>query len=295
MILALGSIFLSTNTPTGQSQLQKTFIAMIFAFVISFHAQTITEYIAVITNNWSVFPYISTITIDFIAVGSQIILALLMILISWVMWSKSQAIAHLNDINQIFTIKFVTFILEILLVTLYYGLVKSLEVDFSEFSKTKNVSSYITNLSAKPEAFLMTLIFGIFLVWDLIIDIFKSPTNPVALGNLNKLKNFFKGFLVYCLISLISFLAALLILTTTPSHSSALITIFSDLALICILLFFYQAKILEYYLLKIFPDQDSRPNTKRTDPPTLWETTRVVVLVMLFIIFSVVVGICIHQ
>lgn len=282
-----------SQSSSGQHQLQKTFIAMIFAFVISYHAQTITEFIAVITNNWTTFPISSEITYDFIAVTTQIILALLMVSISWIMWSKSSAKAHTDDIETIFSVKFIAFIIEILLVTLYFGLIKSLEVDISEFNKNKDLSKYITNLSAKPEAFLMTLVFSIFLLWDLIIDILKTP--PQTTTFIYKVKNFFRGCLVYCSISTICFIGSLLILVNTPVTASPFVAIFSDLALISVLLFFNQAKALEFYLLKLFPDQSYRPNTKRDNAPSTWEITRIVVLFVLYIIFFTMVAVCIHQ
>lgn len=285
---------MSINPSIEQNQLQKTFIAMVFAFVISFHAQITTEFLAVLTNDWKSFPISSAVTLDFLAVFTQIVLALLMISISWVMWSKSQANAHLNDINQIFTVKFFTFLLEIILVTLYYGLAKSLEVNFSKFDETKDVSQYITKVSAQPETFLMIIIFAIFLIWDLITDLIKSPTNPVPRDIKGKIKSFFAGYIVYCSVSTVCLAVSLILFLIIPSESSVLVTIFSDLALICILFFFYQAKVCEYYGLKRFPEQCSRKNTNRNAPPTNWEKFRLILLSFLYILFLVMIGICIH-
>ncbi|WP_046206071.1 hypothetical protein [Acinetobacter radioresistens] len=282
------------STP-GQNQLQKTFIAMVFAFVISFHAQTITEFLAVLTNNWTSFPIGSGINLDFLAVAAQIFLALLMISISWIMWSKSQAQAHLNDINQIFTIKFFTFILEILLVTLYYGLAKSLEVDFSEFNKTKETSKYITTVSPLPEIFIMSLIFIIFLIWDITTDIINSPSEYKSSDCFDSFIDQLCGYFVYCSVSTICLIASIFLLVIIPQNPTALTTILADLALICILLFFYQAKVYEYYGLKIFPWQATRKNTKRADPPTKWEKCRVILLSITYLVFALMVGLCILQ
>ncbi|MFK4204959.1 hypothetical protein [Acinetobacter junii] len=283
------------QSPSNQNIVQTTFVAMIFAFVISFHAQNISEFLTVITNNWTSFPLSPDITIDFLAVATQILLALLMISISWIMWSKSKASAHINDIQQIFTVKFLTFILEIILVILYYSLAKSIEVDFSEYNKTKNMSDYITRVSPQPEIFIMIMIFSIFLLWDIITDIIKSPTTPIPSGTIARLKNLGAGYIVYCSTSTVCLIAAIAIFFIIPSNSNALITIISDLALITILLFFYQAKILEYYGLKLFPSQESRNNTKRNTPPTNWELFGIIILFSLYIIFAIMVGICIHQ
>ncbi|MFV7441187.1 hypothetical protein ACNPMZ_06970 [Acinetobacter pittii] len=278
---------------SDQNILQKTFIAMIFAFVISFHAQTISEFLTVITDNWTVFPISSAVTIDFLAVAMQILLALLMISISWIMWSKSQAKAHINDIEQIFTIKFITFILEIVLVTLYYSLAKSLEVDFSEYNKTKNVSDYITKVSALPETSLMIMIFGIFLTWDLITDIFKSPSNFVSSDTFDKFSDFVCGFIVYCSVSAICLIASIIIFFVIPPDPTTLTTIYADLALIFILFFFYQAKAYEYYGLNTFHWQATRKNTKRKHPPTTWERRRVILLIILYLAFAVMIK-CTH-
>lgn len=281
--------------PSDRNILQKTFIAMVFAFVISFHAQTITEFLTVITNNWTSFPISPAITIEFLAVAMQILLALLMISISWVMWSKSQANAHTNDIDQIFTVKFFTFILEIIIVTLYYSLAKSLEVDFNEYNKTKNVSDYITKVSALPEASIMIMIFSIFLIWDLITDIIDSPSRYVPFDIFDKFINFFCGYVVYCSVSTLCLIASIVIFYITPSNSSALTTISADLALICILFFFYQGKAYEYYGLNLFPWQATRKNTKREHPPTRGQKRRVIYLSILYTLSAALVGLCILQ
>lgn len=277
---------------SDQNILQKTFIAMIFAFVISFHAQTIAEFLTVITNNWTFFPIPSALILDLLAVAMQILLALLMISISWIMWSKSQAIAHTNDIEQIFSAKFITFILEIILVTLYYSLAKALEVDFTEYNKTKNVSDYLTKVSALPETSIMIMIFAIFLIWDLITDIFKSPSNYIHSDIFDRFLNFLCGCIVYCSVSALCLIASIVIFLIIPADSTALTTILADLNLVFILFFFYQAKAYEYYGLEIFPWQATRKNTKRDHPPTKWERRRVILLIILYIVFTVMVGLC---
>ncbi|MFG4622288.1 hypothetical protein ACF0CC_13570, partial [Acinetobacter baumannii] len=76
--------------------------------------------------------------------------------------------------------------------------------------------------------------------------------------------------------------------------STALTTILADLSLVFILFFFYQAKAYEYYGLSIFPWQATRKNTKRDHPPTTWERRRVILLIILYIVFTVLVALCTH-
>jgi len=240
---------------------------MIFAFAISVVAQQIADFFIVATNNWtSPAPSGKVFDLHFlklVAAGTHLLLALLMISISWIMWSRSQAAGHRTDVQEIFSIKFATFIMEVLLVTLYFSLSKSVEGDFSSYSKDKTLESYLTPSSAKPEALQMFLIFCIFATWDLIVDIWKSPTNPLSQGAW-KILDFLAGVITYCSASIICAIGAWLIYHITPENGTPQLAIAGDVALISLLFLFNQGKILEFHLFKVFPLQETRNNTKRT-------------------------------
>lgn len=262
---------LATGQNTTQSDLQKTFIAMLFAFAVSVVAQQISELLIVFTNNWKsaltpvdIYDNIHTQLLPLLAGASHLTLALLMLSISWVMWSRSQAAGHREDIERIFSVKFITFLLEVLLVTLYYSLTKSAEGDFSAYAKGKSISSYVTPASAKPEAFQMFWIFFIFALWDVIVDVLKSPKTPTPTGKFQNILSFFTGISVYCSVSILCAGGAILVLLAAPAVELPIHAIAGDVALIATLLLFNQGKVLEYYILKIFPSEGTRNNTKRS-------------------------------
>jgi hypothetical protein len=262
---------LATGQNTTQSDLQKTFIAMLFAFAVSVVAQQISELLIVFTNNWKsaltpvdIYDNIHDQLLPLLAGASHLTLALLMLSISWVMWSRSQAAGHREDIERIFSVKFITFLLEVLLVTLYYSLTKSAEGDFSAYAKGKSISSYVTPASAKPEAFQMFWIFFIFALWDVIVDVLKSPKTPTPTGIFQNILSFFTGISVYCAVSILCAGGAILVLLAAPAVELPIHAIAGDVALIATLLLFNQGKVLEYYIVKIFPSEGTRNNTKRS-------------------------------
>jgi hypothetical protein len=287
---------LTTGQNTTQSDLQKTFIAMLFAFAVSVVAQQISELLIVVTNNWKsaltpvdLYENIHTQFFPLLACVSHLTLALLMLSISWVMWSRSEAAGHREDIERIFSLKFITFLLEVLLVTLYYSLTKSAEGDFSVYSKDKSISSYITPASAKPEAFQMFWIFSIFALWDVIVDVLKSPQNPAPTGFFRKALSLFTGISVYCAVSMFCACGSILILFAAPAVELPTHAIAGDVALISTLFLFNQGKVLEYYIMKILPSEGTRENTKRL--PSMQGNLLILALILVYalsVLFMVV-------
>jgi hypothetical protein len=111
---------------SSQTELQKAFITMLFAFAASVVAQQIAELLIVSTTNWT-SPLVPDESYaksndqiwELASAGTHLLLSLLMLSVSWIMWSKSQAAGHRTDITDIFSVKFITFLLEVLLGPLY--------------------------------------------------------------------------------------------------------------------------------------------------------------------------------
>lgn len=277
---------MSTTTRT-QGELQRTFVAMLFAFAVSIVAQEIVELLVVATDNWT-FQYhsddgsVRSSTLwSLLSVASHSLLALLMLCVSWVMWSRSQAGGHVGELTEVFSIKFITFLLEALLVILYYSLSRSAEGDFAAYSKQKTISSYLTPASARPEAMQMFCVFLIFAVWDFIADVATSPTAQKPIGLSMQLLGFATGIATYCSVSIVCGAGAIAVYMAAPLSQTPSQAVAGDLALISLLLLFNQGKPLEHYILKLFPDEQTRRNTKRV--PTARTNTAVAVLVALYI------------
>jgi hypothetical protein len=258
------------KTKVAQGDLQKTFIAMLFAFAVSVVAQQISELLTVATSNWrlalsplQIFENVRTNLWPMLSVTTHSLLALLMLSVSWVMWSKSQAAGHLVDINEIFSIKFITFLMEVLLVTLYFSLSKSAEGDYTAYQKNKEMTEYLTEASARPEAMQMFWIFLIFAVWDYIVDVAQSPKDPQPSSAIGILGSHLSGISVYCSVSILCSIGALGVYFLSPAGNRPIEAVFGDIALVSLLLLFNRAKTWEHYIFRLFPSERSRNNTKR--------------------------------
>ncbi|SDZ64601.1 hypothetical protein SAMN05518854_109136 [Variovorax sp. YR266] len=271
----------------SQGDLQKTFIAMLFAFAVSVVAQQISELLIVATSNWKFALWPGQIYTNaqahiwaLLSVATHSLLALLMLSVSWVMWSKSQAAGHLEDINEIFSLKFITFLMEVLLVTLYFSLSKSAEGDFASYAKDKTIASYLTPSSAKPEAMQLFWIFIIFAVWDYIVDVIKSPQKEKPNRWWGKIWDHVTGVLTYCSISMLCAVGALLVYCAAPIAEHPTQAFAGDIALMAMILLFNRAKAWEHYVFKIFPAEESRKNTKRM--PTLRGNVLIAFLLLIY-------------
>jgi hypothetical protein len=185
------------------------------------------------------------------------------------------------DIENIFSIKFITFLLEVFLVILYFALAKTSEGDFSAYAKDKAIGAYLTPQSARPEALQMLWIFIAFAIWDVIVDVIKSPISPVPVGTVKVTRSFVTGVLTYCSVSLLCAGGALLISSVAPITGSPIQAVAGDVALIALLLLFNTGKVLEHYIFKLFPAEKSRNNTKRS--PTLRGNILIALLMSVFI------------
>lgn len=276
----------------SQNELHKTFIAMLFAFVASTVGQQIAEILVVITGNWTVDSPVRII--DNIHAGNWLLmsaashsaLALFMFSMSWVMWSKSQAAGHLQDVQDIFSVKYTILLLEVLLLTLYFALSKSAETDFASYTKTNLVTDFVKNPSARPEAIQMIWVFSVFALWDYLSDVFTSPRSSASTNVVARAFTHIPGVLTYCSVSILCAIVAWSISQVTPPKGSPQQAILGDLSLVILLLFFTRAKSLEYYMLLCFPNEKSRKNTARNNPPT---TRNFMVMIFLVVMFLVVV------
>lgn len=273
-----------------QHELHKTFIAMLFAFVVSVVAQQIAEILIVATNNWKVsdspvgiYEKASSSFWLLMTAASHSLLALLMVSISWVMWSRSQAKSHRADLQTVFSIKFLIMMMEVFLVILYFAIAKSIEADFSAYQKNPSINTFVVDPSAKPEASQIRWVFFIFLLWDVLVDVVQSPRDNPEVGLANRASAKVQGFLVYCSVSLICFLGAWVVSSIAVEKGAPYQAILGDVALIALLFFFSLSKSLEYYLINIFPKEGSRKNTTRKEP------TQVELLLLFFFVVLYIV------
>lgn len=280
---------------TSQNELRRTFIAMLFALVAATVAQQIAEMLFVLTGGWDLASSPKNMWDNLLfgngllfASFSHALLALLLVSMSWVMWSKSQAAGHSTEIAQIFSKEFVLLLIEVFLVVLYFAIAKTMEQNFSEYSKNKSISAYVGVASARPEALQMMWVFMVFFVWDVIVDVFYSPRDPHPIHIHSRIGAFVPGVLTYCSISLVCVGAAWVVSRFAPSSGTPYEALWGDIALIALLLFFALGKQLEFYAIKLFPGEETRRNTRRGMPPSTRASVMMAVLAAVYV-YSIMV------
>lgn len=274
---------------TTQIELRRTFIAMLFALVAATVAQQISELLFVITGGWGSASSPSKMLDNLLAEKgalfatlSHSLLALLLVSMSWVMWSKSQAGGLKKDISSIFSKEFIILLVEVFLVVLYFAIVKTMEQNFQEYTAKKTISAYVGNTSARPEALQLMWVFAVYLIWDFIVDVVTSPQYVQGLPIRSGIGSYLTGVGAYCSVSIICLFGAWLISSVAAPAATPFETVLGDIALLCLLLFFVLAKQLEYYTTTFLGNEVSRKNTKRDTPPSVQACVGMVVLISVY-------------
>ena len=276
------------STPRTQSDLQRTFVAMLFAFVAATIAQQIGEILVVGTKSWTLANsptrMMSTARVEgwlLATAATHAALALLMVTVSWISWSQSQAGAHVKDIKTVFSLKFLIFLVEIFLVVLYFSLSKSAEGDFGAYVKSPATESFIKLASARPEALQLMWIFLSFAVWDYLVDVLSHERREAS--KIKAIEIHLRATAAFCGVSIACLLLALLVsrVTPWPSASPAQV-VFGDIALMLAILIFIAAKPFEYYLTRNLSEAVISTVTPRKAPPSRTEKRRLTTLLLLF-------------
>jgi hypothetical protein len=279
------------DSDKNHNNLKKTFIAMLFALVIATLAESTSDILYVVTNGWEDATNFNTIVLNLrennwlIASSiSHSILSLLMVSMSWVIWSRSLAAGHKKEISQFVSPTYIILLIEVFLVILYFSLVKNIEGDISGYKTSGDIDKFIIKSSAIPEASIMMWIFITFTLWDFFADVIDSPTNHKESSYLMKIASLFQGFLTYCSISAICAFLCYLVLIYYETNSEPIKTIYADISLILALFIFWSAKPLERLMIDYFPNEDLRDNTSRGEPGKS-EWVKLLLSVILYLIF----------
>lgn len=144
--------------------LRYTFVEMLFALAIS--------QVAVHTAD---LASASSPLRDMLPSFSHLVLSLAVISASWVGWRQSQSPGMKLQIQSIFSRRFLSLMLDVLLVIFYFALVRSVEI------QQKDGSAILATSSASPEAMWLVAVFAAYVIWDLLADVF-SPDCLTASG-----------------------------------------------------------------------------------------------------------------
>jgi hypothetical protein len=194
--------------------------------------------------------------IPFLPAYSHLILATLVIATSWVGWTLSLAPGARHDVRGIFEWEFVVLLLDVLLVILYFVLVRS--VDFAKDQAAPHIAP------ASNVAGLIVVIFALYLMWDFLTKVLVSwkhrddPKRPMK-QHFDSLWWRSNGVRMLpsllCLIT--SSVTVRLFKTVDPPHMLT-----ADIALIALVLLFRALKDLASSLTKRDPDGQLSPDGK---------------------------------
>lgn len=222
------------NIPQAQTEdpLRYTFVEMLFALAVSQVAMGASDLIGA-PNSWlEKFPGLAHLTLSLIVIAA-----------SWVGWRHSQSPGMKQQILSIFSVRFVGLLTDVLLVILYFILVKSVELE--QVAGNTKVSAP----TAAPEAFWLIVIFATYATWDLIADVLSAGCVP----QLPLIARLWKGVRIAVVCSSASVICLLLSYTIyrfAGSIASGLEVAALDGALLTIVLLFRVLKAIEPPLSK---------------------------------------------
>lgn len=176
---------------------------------------------------------------------SHLVLCALLVIASWVGWSRSKAPGMLQRVQGVFEWLFIVLLLDVLLVVLYFIMVRKVEIGNSLLG-----GKYFGAPSAREETLWMILIFAAYAAWDTVAEVlvkFCHPCGPASDADLSKTrrrlpgliaKHAFASFVCSCL----AFVAYCT--TATRVHSVGAVVV-TDLALIDLVFLFRAMKPLD--------------------------------------------------
>lgn len=278
---------METHKKTSTNEVRRNFIAMLFALVVATIAGQMAALLSVVTNGWEQPAAIVEGLLDahglFLAPLMHLTLTLLLVSTSWIGWSASLAKGNKTDIQSFpLSLPFFLLLLEVFLVTLYFALTTVVEGKRHGFDMLPPIGTFSTEPSARPEAALFIVIYFVYAVWDFFADVLSARISPNK-WRLNESILFLTGVLTHCAISIICVVLCIIIYSVLPSNPSLFSALLGDLALIAVVVFFWEGKALEYYPMQIFPwEAERKTGARRIEPvrPKSW----VKILIALFFI-----------
>ncbi|TQV81038.1 hypothetical protein FKG94_10100 [Exilibacterium tricleocarpae] len=283
---------------TNNNELRRTFIAMLFALVVATLAQRFADILFLVTKGWSIPIFSPDIFLNLIkndwllaAPFTHASLGLILVSASWVGWSKSKAAGHQNSITSLLSIPFFLLLIEVMLVTIYFGIAVSIEVNIKDYSSQGIDSDFVFQASALPEAMQLVAVFSIFLVWDILADVISSPLGArehphlITITAKQKSIGFLTGTLTYGFSSILCLILCYVVFWLYPVDATPRHAVYGDLSLIAVIGIFHSTKCLEAYIIRLFPWEGTRSNSPREIPLTSGQISKIITSVSLYVFF----------
>ena len=275
--------------------LRHTFVSMLFALVIAETAIQASNIVAAVSTAWEPDGVFSSILAllkrdDWLvlAPATHLLLGFILICTSWVGWSRSIDKDKSKDVDEIFSVPFVQLLIELLLVVLYFVLVRSVEIGSQS---NDGIQQSISSPSAAPEAFWLMAVYGGYVVWDVFADVlnrhFPEDKRPMRqIPFVSVICTFATGFITRCWVSILCTIAAWVVYKSANNASSIpLSAVLGDLALLCVVFWFWLAKVLEpKFIENVFPWERYRKGGRKKDPEN-WQRVWIVILPIAYIAF----------
>jgi hypothetical protein len=225
------------NCKYRATNLHHVFVAFLFSLVAAEIARSAATLFQVMERG---------LTVNQLAPGTHLFLALLVITTSWVGWSKSALAPDTDPLTDIFQDKFVMLLMDVMLVVLYFTLARTVELD-------PNTPDLVL-LSAFQEAVLISVIFFTYMIWDVHHDVWMElgKSNTRGFRGFWTLKSL-KMVVVHTAASSISFICTLitLIIYMGHPHRNEVFAVYAaDVALLALIMGFRALKGVEVSLKK---------------------------------------------
>lgn len=217
-----------------EDPLRFAFVEMLFALAVSQVAVYAADLVTV-DESW---PHRAS------AIG-HLFLALMVIAASWLGWRQSVSGGMKERVQHLFTLGFVGLMFDVVLVILYFILVRSVELVV--FDNRVNLGPP----SAVPESIWVTSIFAVYAVWDVLADVCVTgaiPQGPIPKRILKTIGTVVvsTGASVICAV-----LAYLVFVVAHSVSASATEVLLLDGALVSLVLLFRAIKIYEHPVAKL--------------------------------------------
>lgn len=257
--------------------LRHTFVGMLFALAIAEAAMTFGDLYEVVVYDWnyhiSIGDFITKLSENdyaLIAPASHLVLGLILIASSWVGWSRSKAGGNEGDIRDIHTPRFMLLLIEVLLVALYFILIRSVELDNSSFAESRIITDAVPDPSAAPEAVLLCIVFLVYFIWDVLADVSLGPiprehAPMVHRKYISSIVTFTTGVITRGFVSMTCLFIALHVHTVALTTNNPLSAVWGDCALICLVILFRTGKWSERIFTIIFPWEIHRSGLKSAE------------------------------
>jgi hypothetical protein len=252
------------TVPNGDA-LRWTFVEMLFALAVSEVAVLAADLVAAEGNLTAKAPAVA-----------HLVLGLLIIAASWLGWKQSVSPGMEEPVVHMFSLPFIRLMLDVLLVVLYFIVVRRVEIQDAGNGFVAGVPS------ATPESVWIAAIFGTYVVWDLFADVFVPDALPPSKG-LTRVAKTVAVIIVSTGSSLFCMLLALLSLTVANTVSSRRGVLLLDVALVSAVLMFRAMKVWERPLSRLMRVQNAKAFAKERKVHVHEERWTVILLVVYLI------------